>query len=220
MTQYPQYRPYIDAYSALYGVDPNLLERMMHTESRGKPNAVSPVGAQGLMQLMPATQKQVSVTDPFNPVQNIRGGAQYLSWLQKQFPNDPFSVQAAYNWGIGNVQRKGLAQAPQETQDYAVQNLGVPFPLARPGSQPQQRLPKARPSPETEQPSGWGATAFADAGGAAGGAGNANAEGSAEGTMDPMNLLAMIAMLYGPGASRDRRTSALLQLALQSQGAQ
>lgn len=89
-----------------------LRDSMIHQESRGKPNAVSPKGAVGLMQLMPATgkewHKKLGITEPYNPKnpeQNKKIGTAYISWLIDQFDNDVELALTAYNQGIGRVKR-------------------------------------------------------------------------------------------------------------------
>jgi len=74
-----KYEPIFQAAAEEWNVDPLLLKSLAHTESSGDPRAVSKANAQGLMQIMPATQKELGVTDPFDPVQSIFGGAKYLS---------------------------------------------------------------------------------------------------------------------------------------------
>lgn len=81
------------------GVPLSLLWGVAYIESRFNPRAVSPAGAQGLMQLMPATQQQYGVADPFDPVQSARGGAQMLARLAKGLSWDVTAMLAAYNWG-------------------------------------------------------------------------------------------------------------------------
>jgi len=103
-----------------YGVDPRLALHVLNKETGGLKNpatAVSPAGAMGVMQLMPATAKQLGVTDPFNPDENINGGVKYLAQLSKMF-NDPKLVAAAYNAGPGNVQKHGGVPPFRETQGY------------------------------------------------------------------------------------------------------
>jgi hypothetical protein len=103
-----------------YGVDPRLALHVLNKETGGLKNpatAVSPAGAMGVMQLMPATAKQLGVTDPFNPDENINGGVKYLAQLSKMF-NDPKLVAAAYNAGPGNVQKYGGIPPFRETQGY------------------------------------------------------------------------------------------------------
>lgn len=99
------------------GVPVGLAQAVMNAESSGNPNAVSPAGAMGLMQLMPATAKSLGVTNPMDPAQNIRGGTAYLGQMLKQF-KDPATALAAYNWGPGNVQKYGAAAAPASTKSY------------------------------------------------------------------------------------------------------
>jgi soluble lytic murein transglycosylase-like protein len=87
------------------------------TESGGDPNARSAVGAQGLMQLMPATARSLGVADPFDPVQNVRAGATYLRTLIDRFGNLRSAI-AAYNAGPGAVARFGGVPPYAETRVY------------------------------------------------------------------------------------------------------
>jgi soluble lytic murein transglycosylase-like protein len=107
-----------------YGLPPALVIAQAQQESGGNPNAVSPVGAQGVMQLMPATAAQLGVTDPFDPVQNITAGVKYLAQLVQQFGGDLSLALAAYNWGPGNVSKNGYNNWPTETQNYVANILG------------------------------------------------------------------------------------------------
>lgn len=88
-----------------YGVSPKLVNAVVQTESAGKSDAVSPKGAQGLMQLMPKTAKALGVEDPTDPAQNIEGGVKYLAQLIKKFGDEKLAL-AAYNWGEGNIRKQ------------------------------------------------------------------------------------------------------------------
>ncbi|MBB5207365.1 lytic transglycosylase domain-containing protein [Chiayiivirga flava] len=106
------------AAAALHGVDAALIRAIMHAESAYNPNAVSRAGAQGLMQLIPATAARFGVSDPFTPAQNIDGGVSYLAWLTKRFDGDLTKVAAGYNAGEGAVDRYGGVPPYDETQRY------------------------------------------------------------------------------------------------------
>jgi hypothetical protein len=108
-----------------YKLDPTLIKHVMFKETGGvkdKAGAVSSAGAMGVMQLMPATAKELGVKDPFDPVQNIEGGVKYLAKMQNKY-GDPRLAAIAYNWGPGRTDR-WLAQGgdfsklPKETQGY------------------------------------------------------------------------------------------------------
>jgi hypothetical protein len=101
-----------------YQLDPALIRAVIHAESAFKPGAISKAGAQGLMQLMPATAKDMGVDDPYNVQQNIRGGSRYLAQLLSQFDGDINLACAAYNAGPTTVtQYRGIPPYP-ETQAY------------------------------------------------------------------------------------------------------
>jgi soluble lytic murein transglycosylase-like protein len=112
------FRDEIAAASNEFGVDPALLRAIIHAESAFNPNAVSVKGAQGLMQLMPGTASDLGVANPFNASQNIRGGAQYLAGLLKQFNGDERLAAAAYDAGPQNVQKYNGVPPFDETQVY------------------------------------------------------------------------------------------------------
>lgn len=97
-----------------------LILAVIAIESRGNAGAVSPKGAQGLMQLIPATAKRFGVTNSFDAGQNIAGGTAYLSWLLKEFRGDPLLALAGYNAGEGAVRKHKGVPPFVETRDYVV----------------------------------------------------------------------------------------------------
>jgi soluble lytic murein transglycosylase-like protein len=107
-----------------YGVDEAVVRAIIHAESAFNPNALSRVGAQGLMQLMPATARRFGVGNPFDAGQNIQGGVQYLAWLLKRFNGDVTLAAAGYNAGEGAVDKYRGVPPYSETQRY-VQRVGV-----------------------------------------------------------------------------------------------
>jgi hypothetical protein len=110
--------PIIKQAASQHGISEGLIKAVMHTESGFNVNARSPVGAQGLMQLMPATARRFNVSNAFDPQQNIMAGAKYLSWLMKRFNGNTSLVLAGYNAGEGNVAKYGGIPPFKETQDY------------------------------------------------------------------------------------------------------
>ncbi len=99
------------------GIDPALLDAIVQAESSYDTQSVSKVGARGLTQLMPQTAVEMGVTNPFDPDQNLHGGAKYLSSLLKRFPNVEHAV-AAYNAGPGAVIKAGGIPNYPETRAY------------------------------------------------------------------------------------------------------
>ena len=94
-------------------VDPMLIKAIIKMESAFNYRAVSSKGAQGLMQLMPATAKDLKVKDPFNPRENIYGGTKYIKWLLKRFDGDVRLSLAAYNAGPARIRKKKIPRIPE-----------------------------------------------------------------------------------------------------------
>ena len=110
----------IDRVAQQVRLAPELIRAVVAVESSYNPTAVSHAGAQGLMQLMPATAADLGVEDSFDPVENISAGSRYLSRLLNKYEGDLDRALAAYNWGQGNVDRHGLEKMPTETRNYLV----------------------------------------------------------------------------------------------------
>ena len=100
------------------GVKPSLVKAVVHVESLFNPRAVSEKGAQGLMQLMPATARELGVDDPFDPWQNIKGGTRYLGKLMRRFDGDLNLALAAYHAGPTAVRRHGGVPPYPTTRNY------------------------------------------------------------------------------------------------------
>ena len=107
-----------------------LVPHIMQMESGGNPRAVSPVGAQGLMQLMPDTAKRFGVSNPFDPKQNIMGGTKYLEYLAKRYNNDPELIAGSYHAGEGNMDnylagiRSGVGKKTRAYMADALKRIG------------------------------------------------------------------------------------------------
>ena len=100
------------------GLNPLLVAAVVRRESGGRPCAVSPKGAQGLMQLMPGTQAELGVRDAFDPAENVNAGARYLKQLLTRYKSDLRLTLAAYNAGPQRVDANGSVPAIPETQAY------------------------------------------------------------------------------------------------------
>jgi len=131
--------PQVDRYPAQFrtaakkhGIDDAWLRAIAHVESGFDAKAVSPKGAQGVMQLMPETAREYGVADAFSPMQSIDAGAQHLHWLVRRYRGDLTLAAAAYNAGVGAVTRYRGVPPYRETQDYIakVQALHASYRLA------------------------------------------------------------------------------------------
>jgi len=108
----------IQASAEVFTIDESLIRAIIHAESAYQPEALSPQGAQGLMQLMPATQKELQIENIFDPVSNIEGGTRYLASLMKEFDQNIEWAAAAYNAGPGAVRKYGGIPPYKETREY------------------------------------------------------------------------------------------------------
>jgi soluble lytic murein transglycosylase-like protein len=113
-----QLDPLIDAAAQKTGVDPQLVRTVIDKESAGRPCALSAKGAEGLMQLMPATADELDVDDPFDPRQNVEAGTKLLKSLLERYKNDPALALGAYNAGPARVDQEGGVPPIPETVDY------------------------------------------------------------------------------------------------------
>ena len=112
------FRSEIRSAAQFSSVEESLIRAIIHAESAYQPDAQSPKGAQGLMQLMPATQAELDVANPFDPEANINGGARYLSQLLAEFDGDFELAAAAYNAGPSAVYKYGGIPPYDETREY------------------------------------------------------------------------------------------------------
>ncbi|MCZ8370599.1 MAG: lytic transglycosylase domain-containing protein [Porphyrobacter sp.] len=119
----PRYAAKIAELSARFDLSPALMEAVVWQESRWNENARSPVGAQGLAQLMPGTARYLGV-DPRDPFANLEGGARYLREQLDRFGGDLEKALAAYNAGPGRVERSGGVPNIRETQQYVAAIMG------------------------------------------------------------------------------------------------
>lgn len=128
------------------GLDPALVQAVVHVESGYDPFAVSPKGARGLMQLMPQTARGLSVRNSFSPVQNIEGGVRHLKALIERFGGDTEKALAAYNAGAGAVDKHGGIPPYRETTEY-VAKVGRKWKEAR--AKAVQSTPEQSPPRQT-----------------------------------------------------------------------
>jgi len=113
----------IEQNSKQHGVKSDLIRAVINQESGNRPCAVSSKGAQGLMQLMPATADELGVADPFNAKENVEAGTRLLKQLLAKYNGDVSLTLAAYNAGAGRVDRDGGVPAIPETLSYVTQIL-------------------------------------------------------------------------------------------------
>jgi soluble lytic murein transglycosylase-like protein len=122
---YEPFEPLVQAHATRTGIRPDLVRAVIQVESGFNPHATSPKGAMGLMQLMPATARELGVVNPYDPEENIRGGTTYLRQLLDRYEGNEELALAAYNAGFNSVDRHGGRIPPyQETQDY-VRKVGA-----------------------------------------------------------------------------------------------
>lgn len=134
-------QPKLNKLEETFGLPAGLLRSMVITESGGDTQAVSKAGAKGPFQFMPGTAKDFGLVgdDVFDPEKSAHAAARYMSQLLKMFDGDLGKALAAYNWGQGNVERKGLGAAPQETREYVPKVLSnLPQPGAGMAAQARQ----------------------------------------------------------------------------------
>ncbi len=133
---------YVHKAATKYDIAPELIKAVIKTESNGNHRAVSRKGAKGLMQLMPSTANEMNVSNPFNPEENIDGGARYLRYLLERFNGNLTLALAAYNSGPKTVEKYGSIPPISETREYvrkvfalyngkksyAFSDMGIPEP--------------------------------------------------------------------------------------------
>ena len=120
-----RYEPLIQEHATRRALRPELVRAVIQVESGFNPRALSPKGAMGLMQLMPATARSLGVNNPWDPAQNIRGGTDYLRQLLDEYDGNEELALAAYNAGAGAVAKYGRRIPPyRETRDY-VRKVGA-----------------------------------------------------------------------------------------------
>ena len=148
MPGYEPYGPIMDEAAAQYGLDPDPFKRHLWQESQWNPNAVSPKGAAGIAQFMPETAREMNVS-PLDPEGSIYKSAAYIADMRDMFGGDMNKAYAGYNWGPGNVQKKGLANMPDETANHLKAVFGQE-PMRDAGGMPV--LDAMRPMPRPAAP--------------------------------------------------------------------
>jgi len=145
-------RDLVEETAKTFDVSPALVDSVIQVESNYNPNAVSPKGAQGLMQLMPATARRFGVKNSFDAKQNIEGGVRYLKFLQQTFKDDRLAI-AAYNAGEGAVTKYGNVPPYPETMNY-VAKVGKKYGQAKRAANKQKVVAKVEeaPKPAADEP--------------------------------------------------------------------
>ncbi len=149
------YDAFIERVAREYGISPDLVKAVALVESGFDPHAVSPKGARGLMQLMPATARHYGVRDVFDPLENLRAGIRHLRNLLDEFGGNVTLALAAYNAGSGAVRRHGGVPAYPETRAYVSKVRESMGQAPRGGrSREAERKPAAEPVRLTRRPDG------------------------------------------------------------------
>jgi len=136
-------KAFVEEAALKYDVHPALIDSVIQVESGYNPRAVSPKGAQGLMQLMPATARRLGVSNPFDPRENVLGGAKYLKFLQDTFKDDRLAI-AAYNAGEGAVAKYNNVPPFPETMNY-VAAVGKRYSKAKKAAEAKKALEVPKP---------------------------------------------------------------------------
>jgi soluble lytic murein transglycosylase-like protein len=137
-SEHDRFEPLIQEHATRRSLRPELVRAVIQVESGFNPRALSPKGAMGLMQLMPATARSLGVNNPWDPAQNIRGGTDYLRHLLDEYEGNEELALAAYNAGSGAVAKYGGRVPPyRETRDY-VRKVGAAAGESPPG--PKRKL--------------------------------------------------------------------------------
>jgi soluble lytic murein transglycosylase-like protein len=143
----PELEEMVDRIAVEQGVESPLVHSVIRAESNYNPNAVSPKGAQGLMQLIPATARRFGVSNPFDVAENIQGGVRYLRFLLEYYKGDYPKAIAAYNAGEGAVDKYHGVPPYGETQTY-VRRVAKSLEAAR------QKPPRPAPAPVNSETPG------------------------------------------------------------------